>query len=69
MEQIKGTLKLLFVDWLNTIIDEMAIRNMLFARFAVTINGTRLRATLNERDLAGTAANHACGVGTTDVAP
>ena len=39
-------LELLFVDWLNTIIYEMAIRNMLFARFAVTIDGTRLRATL-----------------------
>ena len=39
-------LELLFVDWLNTIIYEMAIRDMLFARFAVTIDGTRLRATL-----------------------
>ena len=42
----EADLELLFVDWLNTIIYEMAIRNMLFARFAVTINGTRLRATL-----------------------
>jgi SHS2 domain-containing protein len=39
-------LELLFVDWLNAIIYEMAIRNMLFARFAVTIDGSRLRATL-----------------------
>jgi len=36
----------LFVDWLNTIIYEMAVRRMLFARFAVTIEGTRLKATL-----------------------
>jgi len=39
-------LELLFVDWLNTMIYEMAVRKMLFARFAVTIEGTRLRATL-----------------------
>ena len=38
--------ELLFVDWLNTIIYEMAVRKMLFARFAVTIEGTRLQATL-----------------------
>ncbi len=39
-------LELLFVDWLNTVIYEMAVRKMLFARFAVTIEGTRLKATL-----------------------
>ena len=39
-------LELLFVDWLNTIIYEMAVRNMLFARFAVTIQGNQLEATL-----------------------
>ena len=39
-------LELLFVDWLNTIIYEMAVRKMLFARFAVTIEDTRLKATL-----------------------
>jgi SHS2 domain-containing protein len=39
-------LELLFVDWLNTIIYEMAVRRMLFARFAVTIKGNRLDATL-----------------------
>lgn len=39
-------LELLFVDWLNTSIYEMAVRKMLFARFAVTIEGTRMRATL-----------------------
>ena len=34
-------LELLFVDWLNAVIYEMAIRKMLFGRFAVTIEGTR----------------------------
>ena len=39
-------LELLFVDWLNTIIYEMAVRNMLFGRFAVTIEGNRLTGIL-----------------------
>jgi SHS2 domain-containing protein len=39
-------IELLFVDWLNTIIYEMAVRKMLFARFAVAIEDTRLEATL-----------------------
>ena len=39
-------LELLFVDWLNTIIYEMAVRRMLFGRFDVRIEGTRLQATL-----------------------
>ena len=39
-------LELLFVDWLNTVIYEMAVRRMLFARFKVGIENTRLRATL-----------------------
>ena len=39
-------LELLFVEWLNAIIYEMAVRKMLFARFAVTIEDTRLKATL-----------------------
>ena len=30
-------LELLFVDWLNAVIYEMAVRKMLFGRFAVTI--------------------------------
>ena len=34
--------ELLFADWLNTIIYEMAVRKMLFARFAVTIEGYRI---------------------------
>ena len=39
-------LELLFVEWLNAIIYEMAVRNMLFGRFAVRIEGTRLAGTL-----------------------
>jgi SHS2 domain-containing protein len=39
-------LELLFVEWLNAIIYEMAVRKMLFSGFAVTIDGTRLTATL-----------------------
>ena len=39
-------LELLFVDWLNTIIYEMAVRGMLFSRFAVTIEGKRLVAKI-----------------------
>jgi SHS2 domain-containing protein len=39
-------IELLFVEWLNAIIYEMAVRNMLFARFAVRIEGNRLEGTL-----------------------
>ncbi len=39
-------LELLFVDWLNAIIYEMAVRRMLFAHFDVRIEGTGLAATL-----------------------
>ncbi len=39
-------LELLFVEWLNAIIYEMAVRNMLFGRFAVRIEGARLVGTL-----------------------
>jgi SHS2 domain-containing protein len=39
-------LELLFVDWLNAIIYEMAVRTMLFGRFSVQISGTRLTGTL-----------------------
>ena len=35
-------LELLLVDWLNAIIYEMAVRRMLFGRFAVRIDGRRL---------------------------
>ena len=38
-------LELLFVEWLNAIIYEMAVRKVLFSRFAVTIDGTRLAGT------------------------
>ena len=37
--------ELLFVDWLNSIIFEMATRKMLFSRFKVEVNGERLEAT------------------------
>jgi tRNA nucleotidyltransferase (CCA-adding enzyme) len=39
-------LELLFVEWLNAVIYEMAVRRMLFSRFEVRIAGTRLDATL-----------------------
>jgi tRNA nucleotidyltransferase (CCA-adding enzyme) len=37
--------ELLLVDWLNALIYEMATRRMLFRRFKVEIEGTRLRGT------------------------
>jgi SHS2 domain-containing protein len=39
-------LELLFVEWLNTIIYEMAVRRMLFGRFSVAIDCNTLRGTL-----------------------
>jgi SHS2 domain-containing protein len=36
--------ELLLVDWLNRLIYEMAVRHMIFGRFAVTVSGTRLHA-------------------------
>lgn len=39
-------LDLLFVDWLNAIIYEMAVRTMLFGRYEVRIEENRLWATL-----------------------
>jgi SHS2 domain-containing protein len=39
-------LELLLVDWLNAIIYEIAVRRMLFGRFAVKIDGSRLEGTL-----------------------
>jgi len=39
-------LELLFVEWLNAIIYEMAVRTMLFSRFAARIEGTRLTGAL-----------------------
>jgi protein archease len=38
--------ELLFVEWLNAVIYEMAVRKMLFSRFVVRIDGTRLTGTL-----------------------
>ena len=37
--------ELLFVDWLNSLVYEMATRKMLFSRFAVEFDDHRLRAT------------------------
>ncbi len=39
-------IEVLFVEWLNAVIYEMAVRKMLFGRFAVRIDGGRLDATL-----------------------
>jgi protein archease len=39
-------LELLFVEWLNAIIYEMAVRRMLFGRFRVRIEDMRLEGTL-----------------------
>lgn len=36
-------LELLFVDWLNALVYEMAIRHLLFSRFRVQLVGPRLR--------------------------
>jgi SHS2 domain-containing protein len=38
-------LELLLVDWLNALIYEMAVRRMLFGRFAVRIDGRHLQGT------------------------
>ena len=37
---------LLFVDWLDAVIYEMAVRSMLFGRFEVAIDGPTLTGTL-----------------------
>lgn len=37
--------ELLLADWLNQLVFEMATRNMLFGRFAVKLEGSRLKAT------------------------
>lgn len=39
-------IELLLVEWLNAVIYEMAVRNMLFGRFAVRIAGRHLDGTL-----------------------
>jgi len=38
--------QMLFADWLNAVIYEMATRKMLFGRFEVIIDGNRLKAKL-----------------------
>lgn len=38
--------ELLFVDWLDAIIYEMAVRRMLFGRYAVVIDGASLTGTM-----------------------
>jgi SHS2 domain-containing protein len=38
--------ELLFVDWLNALIFEMATRSMLFSRFKVRLEGQRLNANV-----------------------
>jgi tRNA nucleotidyltransferase (CCA-adding enzyme) len=37
--------ELLFVDWLNALVFEMATRKMLFSRFTVEINGSSLHGS------------------------
>jgi SHS2 domain-containing protein len=39
-------IELLFVEWLNAVIYEMAVRDMLFGRFGVRITGNFLDGTL-----------------------
>jgi tRNA nucleotidyltransferase (CCA-adding enzyme) len=41
-----GDIELLLVEWLNVIIYEMAVREMLFGRFEVDMNGTRLHCRM-----------------------
>ena len=53
-------LDLLFVDWLNTIIYEMAVRKMLFASFVANIDGTRLQGTLRGEPVDVTRHAPAC---------
>ena len=53
-------LDLLFVDWLNTIIYEMAVRKMLFASFVANIDGTRLQGTLRGEPIDVTRHAPAC---------
>ncbi len=43
--------EMLLVDWLNAVIYEMEMRQMLFSHFDVAIEGTRLSATLGGEPL------------------
>ena len=38
--------EMLLVEWLNAIIYEMAVRNMIFCQFKVTLSNTRLQGTM-----------------------
>ena len=42
----RENIELLFVDWLDAVIYEMAVRRMLFGRYSVTIGDTHLSGTL-----------------------
>ena len=53
-------LELLFVEWLNAIIYEMAVRRMLFGRFAVRIEGPRLTGILWGEPVDVERHAHAC---------
>jgi SHS2 domain-containing protein len=44
--------EILLVDWFNAIIYEIATRRMLFGRFHVEIEGTRLKGTLEGESIA-----------------
>lgn len=44
IERSDKDLEILFVDWLNAVLFEMAARRMLFSRFEARIDGPRLRA-------------------------
>lgn len=44
-------LEVLFVDWLNSLVYEMATRRMLFSRFDVVISNTTLRAVVWGEDI------------------
>lgn len=52
--------EVLLVEWLNAIIYEMAVRNMIFGRFKVTISDTRLRGTLWGKSVDQTKHAPAC---------
>lgn len=39
--------ELLFMDWLNALIYEMAVRHMLFSQFNITLNKDELTATVS----------------------
>lgn len=43
---VEKDIELLFVEWLNAVIYEMAVRKMLFSRFAVRIEDGRLDGTM-----------------------